>query len=418
MADDQTRIMDSSAADAVAYGSRDAVDLSGTRIGRYRIGPALGRGGGGAVYAAVDDSTGRECALKVLHPEASGRPELVARFLQEIEMLRELDHPNIVRLLDAARTPEGLPYFTMELLEGETIAQRLELRGRMMPDEVWSIIEPVLAALESAHRLGVVHRDLKAANVFVTQTDPVQVKLLDFGIAKLLRPDEGNEGLTTMGTLLGTVEAMAPEQIRCESVGPWTDIYAVGILMYQMLTARMPFHGLNTEELMRAHLEQPVPRPSVVAPVPPALDAIVVRCLQKHAADRFEDVTSLLEALRRALAPDGTREAESTDAPYIAVYVDGEALDEDEAFDLLDEVQDQVTQMGFEVVLEVGTTLLAMRALDGDASAEVDATRAQLEGVVEADAARLVVHAGSAVVEHGELVGGELADLEAWTAAA
>src|SRR5262249_10610393 len=169
-------------------------------------------------------------------------PEMVERFVREARAVNLIRHPNIVDIFDFGTTQDGRPYFVMELLEGRDLDSLLRTDGRLSPDETFEILDQVCAALSCAHEAGFVHRDLKAANVVVIQNADQRIaKLLDFGIAKLLQPDPALASLTTSARRLGTPHAMAPEQIRGDAVTPQTDIYAIGVLLYYMLTGRTPF---------------------------------------------------------------------------------------------------------------------------------------------------------------------------------
>ena len=187
----------------------------------------------------------------------------------------------------------------MELLEGIDLRSMLNERGRFPPAEVLEILEPVCSALQAAHDHGIVHRDLKASNIFIANAAAKRVvKLLDFGIAKLMHPDAGEGGLTVVGTRLGTSYTMAPEQIRGDGVDPRTDIYALGVVLYHLLTGQYPFRAETMTDIERQHLEAPPPRPSQAAPVPPALDAVVLRCMEKTPSAATRAVKAFIEALR------------------------------------------------------------------------------------------------------------------------
>jgi serine/threonine-protein kinase len=319
----------------------------------------------------------------------------------------------------------------MELLEGSSLGSIIERRGRLTPAQALAYLEPVCDALSAAHAAGVVHRDLKASNVAVTKDgDPPQVKLLDFGIAKLMRSAPGERGLTAVGQRIGTPHAMAPEQIRGEAVDQRVDIYALGVLLYQLLTGRYPFISADAVELERLHVEAPPPRPSALAPVSAEIDGIVLRCLEKRAQRRFANVHAFAEALRAAV--HGTQTTPAAGRQGVAVNVDLRiAGNEDEALlaglvQLLDETELQLLEAGYSLYLQTGSALLGVKPLPEDAEAALEERKAAL-----ALARRLVaplsrpgmdprlklsvqVHVAPAEIREGEVVGGPLVDVESW----
>ena len=264
-----------------------------TQVGDYQIQDELGRGGMGVVHRALGPEG--PCALKVL---SRGRD--AARFAQEIELVRRLDHPAIVRLLDAGVTPDGHPYMALELVDGEPLSARLA-QGPLPPPLATRLAGELAAALAHAHERGVIHRDLKPGNVLITRDG--QLKLLDFGIGKRLSQ---LEQLTQTGELLGTPAYMAPEQARSDkrAIGPATDVYAFGATLYAMLTGAPPFRARNTMALLHALLNLTPKPPSALQPgIDPRLDAICLRCLAKRPDERYPHARALAEALRELEAP-------------------------------------------------------------------------------------------------------------------
>jgi eukaryotic-like serine/threonine-protein kinase len=250
------------------------------------------------------------------------------------------------------------------------------------------IISLVCSALDAAHSAGVVHRDLKANNVNVATRDGrYVVKLLDFGIAKLLAPDENAAGLTQAGSRLGTATAMSPEQIRGEPVDQRTDIYALGVLIFHMLTGRYPFLAPTAQETDRMNLEAPVPRPSQSVPATPALDAVVLRCMEKIPDRRYQSAKAVLEALRAAV--EGSSATLETVRPRqaIAVFIDVrtpaemDGADEslfDDVADVLDLAERMLNEGGLSSLLHTGTSLLSARVLsDQTATAREEETQAR-----------------------------------------
>ena len=285
-------------------------------MGPYLIHSTLGSGGGGQVYRAEHRLLGRSVAIKVLHAENACSHEGLARFVREARVVNMIRHPAIVDIYEFGELPDARPYFVMELLEGSDVNQLINSQGRFDPQDMLQIITLVCSALDAAHSAGVVHRDLKANNVNVAIRDGrYVVKLLDFGIAKLLAPDENTAGLTQAGSRLGTATAMSPEQIRGEPVDQRTDIYALGVLIFHMLTGRYPFLAPTAQETDRMNLEAPAPRPSQSVPATPALDAVVLRCMEKIPDRRYQSAKAVLEALRAAVEGSAATQRDGAPAP-------------------------------------------------------------------------------------------------------
>jgi len=272
--------------------------LVGRRLGRYEIQAPLGRGGMASVYRALDLNLRRQVALKVLLAPA-GADDSAGRFLREAQTLASLHHPHIVRVYDYGEQ-DNMRYIVQELLPGPTLAQELDAlraQGRTMPlPDVEQVISQVAAALDYAHGRGVIHRDLKPANLI--RNAEGAVVLADFGIAKV------TEALahTQTGVVVGTPTYIAPEQAGGRPVTPATDIYALGVVLFELLTGRPPFQRDSPLAVAVAHLSDPPPAPSALRPhLPPALDAVVLRALAKEPAGRFASAGELAAALRQAL---------------------------------------------------------------------------------------------------------------------
>ena len=280
---------------------------------RYRMDAVLGAGGVGVVYRGTHTHLNRPVAIKVLHPHFGEIEDLRRRFEREAKALSTLAHPNIVAISDYG-IADGMPYLAMELLEGRTLAELLDGDGPPEPDVAIDIVRQILRGLAFAHTHKIVHRDLKPANVFLVALPdaPNHVKLLDFGLAKVFSLDEDqspNEPtLTKMGTILGTPAYMSPEQAAGVAVDERTDVYAVGVLFFELLTGRFPFDGETRADILRAHIVNDVPHPSEVRPgleVSHATDALIRRAMAKNRAGRFADGTSMLaavDALERPIA--------------------------------------------------------------------------------------------------------------------
>ncbi|MEZ4221865.1 MAG: protein kinase [Polyangiaceae bacterium] len=213
--------------------------------GKYRVLRLIGDGGMGAVYEAHHQMLGTNVALKFLHPELAKRPGLSSRFLQEARVSARIQSPHVTRVTDVDQTPSGVPFIVMELLSGESLQSLLDRRSKLPRDQAIDFALQILAGLEAAHALGVVHRDLKPDNVFITpSTGGPVVKLLDFGIAKLYDTSEYKKGLTRPGAIMGTPEYMAPEQLySADKVDHRADLYSLGVLLYEMLAGERPAYG-------------------------------------------------------------------------------------------------------------------------------------------------------------------------------
>jgi Protein kinase domain/Sulfatase-modifying factor enzyme 1 len=266
--------------------------MLGRELGNYVIGALLGRGGMGVVYAGKHRFLGTPVAIKLLHKTSSGDANIAQRFFQEAKSALAIDHPNIIRVLDFGEAPDQSLYLVMELLDGLSLSQALAANGRFDEKQAVRTIATVCDALAAAHANGVTHRDLKPDNIFVTRAG--EIKVLDFGIAKMA--DAG--AATQTGTLMGTPAYMSPEQCRdAKAAGPPTDIYAVGIILFELLTGRIPFDGDFTGLLVK-HLFDAPPRPSSLAPMSPEIEALVLECLEKKPEARPQSMASLRDRLR------------------------------------------------------------------------------------------------------------------------
>jgi TonB family protein len=281
-----------------------------TLNGRFSITEPIGVGGMGKVYRAVQAPLDRVVALKVLNPSFNSTkdPGFQQRFLREASLTSKLRHPNTVTVIDYGQTDDGIYYIAMEYLEGRTLAQVLTQTGPLPWSRVINIGQQVCRSLREAHSLGIVHRDLKPANVILlNESDQDLVKVLDFGLVKSIAPVAEGEGaispeITQSGTFLGSPQYMAPEQAR-NVADARSDIYSLGVMLYQMLQGRPPFIARDPLELIFSHCKEPPPpfnslRPYL--PVPPDIEAVVMRCLEKDPARRYQSMDELLEAMRTA----------------------------------------------------------------------------------------------------------------------
>jgi len=275
----------------------DAYLEAGTVLGEYRIEGQIGEGGMGVVYAAVHPLIGKRAAVKVLKAELCRSAFNVERFIDEARIVNQIGHPNIVDVFAFGQTTDGRSYFVMEWLKGESLRARIA-RSRLDLDEICEVIRPLARALEAAHEQGVIHRDLKPDNIFLVELrgEVPRVKLLDFGIAKLAREEHRMERTAT-GAMVGTPQYIAPEQAKGYSIDHRVDIYALGGILFELLTGRSPFVADNAMEMVAKHLMEAPPRPSTLTYVPPELDDLVLRMLSKDPDGRptLAEVATVIE---------------------------------------------------------------------------------------------------------------------------
>lgn len=268
---------------------------------RYRVDAVIGRGGFGVVYRGTQLAMGRPVAIKVLRPESSTDIEHVRRFQHEARATSAIEHPNVMRVYDFGQTDDGGLYLVSEFLEGEALDVLLKREQVLRPERAVSIGEQVLQALEAAHEAGVVHRDLKPANLIVRRLRDGRdvVKVLDFGIVKFMGPSrDGVESLTATGKTIGTPAYMSPEQAQAQEVDGRADLYSFGVVLYEMLSGRLPFAGTAIDQLI-GHIKRqppPVPHPPKWV-IPATLGKLVMRCLEKSPGRRPATATSLRQEL-------------------------------------------------------------------------------------------------------------------------
>jgi serine/threonine-protein kinase len=265
-------------------------DLGRQWFGDFQLLELLGRGGMASVYRA--DRGGELVALKRPLTAFLENPDFVKRFEREADIGRTLNHPNIVRILERGDV-EGVPYFTMELVVGQTLQGLLKTRGALEPQAAAGVVAQAAEALDLAHGKGVIHRDLKPSNIMLLPDGTA--KVMDFGIASARR----FEGLTATGDFLGTPDYVAPEVIEGSDAEPRSDLYSLGIVFYELLTGRRPFTGDTPFAILKKHCTETPPPPSRLrGDVPQDLDAVVVRLLEKEPAARFKDAEELVVTLR------------------------------------------------------------------------------------------------------------------------
>ncbi|MHA7627778.1 serine/threonine-protein kinase [Corallococcus sp. M7] len=296
--------------------------LIGLKLGEYELRARIGVGGMGLVYEGIQPLIGKRVAVKVLRPELAHSSEQVARLLAEARAVNAIRHRGIIDIFGFGQLPDGRQYIVMEYLEGQPLDAILAEKGRLPVPEALSLLDEVLAALGAAHGAGVVHRDLKPSNIFlVRQPDGSRyVKLLDFGLAKRGEGPTGRTAQTRTDMVVGTPEYMAPEQARGQSVGPMTDLYAMGVVTFEIVTGRLPFIGSSPVDLLMKHVEARPPRPSEFVPdLPPAVDAFILQMLTKDPETRPNSADPLrqhLAKLRRTLR--ATRTNPTAPAPVEA----------------------------------------------------------------------------------------------------
>jgi serine/threonine-protein kinase len=294
---------------------------------KYEIISLLGEGGMGAVYMAKHTQVGKRFAIKLLHEQFAHHAEMVERFMREARAAGEVGHDNIIEIYDIGRDASGAIYMVMEVLKGSSLEDVVQAQPIPYPLATYILLQ-VLSALEAAHARGIVHRDMKPDNVFLTTVagQPNFVKVLDFGIAKI-KSGEGGHGLTQTGTMMGTPYYMSPEQAKgSKDIDHRTDLYACGVMFYQMLTGRFPFEAPNIPALLvKITSEEPVPVEQISPEIPPDIAAAIRRSMSKEAEDRFQSASEFAQAIRAYAQQDvalqglaAARPAFDTGAPITA----------------------------------------------------------------------------------------------------
>ena len=297
-------------------GAAGASSIIGQTLGQFRITGLLGEGGMGQVYRAEHVLIGRKAAIKVLAPEVASDKDVVSRFFNEARAVNDIRHPNIVEVTDFGHFGTQ-PYIVMELLEGETLEERLVRAGALDPVAAAQIVAQIASAVGAAHEHGMVHRDLKPANIFLCQHPdyPDFVKVLDFGIAKLTATrDQVSGHRTACGAIIGTPAYMSPEQCLGDAnLDHRSDIYALGVVTYQMMTGQRPFEAEAAGRLIMLHVQAKPPAPCAINPaLPPAVGAVILRALEKQREHRF----ARLREFRDALSAAAARVPAARDAPH------------------------------------------------------------------------------------------------------
>ncbi|MDQ3806451.1 MAG: serine/threonine protein kinase, partial [Acidobacteriota bacterium] len=256
--------------------------MIGQIVGNYKIEQKLGEGGMGAVYRGIDMMIEREVAIKVLRAELASQPQVVERFRSEAVTLAKLNHPNIATLYSFMRQGENF-FMVLEFVRGATLDQVIQQRGALPVEQAVPLFCQVLDGIQHAHEYGIIHRDIKPANMMLTERG--NLKVLDFGIARIL----GTARMTRQGNVIGTIEYMSPEQVKGLETDARSDIYSLGMLLYEMLTGRIPFDITNEFELMKAQIEQMPVAPRQLNPaIPESVEQAIGRAIAKDPAHRFQ----------------------------------------------------------------------------------------------------------------------------------
>lgn len=408
----------------------------GDAVGPYVIDALCGAGGFGSVFRA-HDAGGRAVALKMLHWYLAGDAQVALRFQQEVRAARSVRHPSVVTIYDEGVAKTAQPYYTMEWLEGRTLKHELETRSPMTLPDAAAILRPLCGGLAAAHAAGVVHRDLKPSNVMLVPRDGERVPVLvDFGIAKVFETDTGRSLAHTRSDVrVGSPHIMAPEQIRGGKIDGRTDIYALGALLYSMLTCRPPFPSGDPLELQMMHLESPPPRASAFAPVPEAVDLVIATCMSKAQDDRYASVADLLDAVEAIASGRGGVRGNSApvqrESPAFAVHLSARADgDSDEALDAMDALieaaRDALLAEGFDIVTDTSDGFVAVTLLSPEPATARSQRRALLDRLLALGSAAtagvsvsVAAHVGSVTLTRSggaaQYVDGDVLRTHEWT---
>lgn len=273
------------------YGSAAVLQIGDLLGGRYEILQLLGEGGMGAVYKASDRELNRFVALKVIRPELASNPSILARFKQELLLAHQVTHRNVIRIYDISEA-SGVKFITMEYIEGQDLRTLIREKKKFAPEEAVDVIQQVCQALDAAHSAGVIHRDLKPQNIMQDGTGRILV--MDFGLARTV----GGDGMTQTGALVGTMEYMSPEQALAKEIDQRSDIFALGLILYEMLTGKTPFHAESAlASLIKRTQERAIPVSDIDGQIPGALSGIVSKCLERDVQQRYQSASAILADL-------------------------------------------------------------------------------------------------------------------------
>lgn len=294
--------------------------LLGVRLGDYVLQQEIGRGGMGVVYRAEQPLIGKTVAVKIVRGELLDTPEHMQRLLREARAVNAVHHRGIIDIFSFGSMPDGRQYLVMEYLKGVPLSQHIADAGKLPPQDALGLLEEIVDALAAAHAAGVVHRDLKPSNIFLVQQagGGQYVKLLDFGMAKQGLSKGRSAPQTAVGLWAGTPQYMSPEQVRGDLVGPKTDLYALGVVAFEMVTGRLPFEAANQAKHMLAHVEEQPPAPADIEPsVPPEVSVFILKLLAKEPDERpsAADAREEIKHLKKVLAEPQTNPARPAGKP-------------------------------------------------------------------------------------------------------
>ena len=365
------------------------------QIPGFKLDRLAGEGGFGQVWLARRDGDRERVAIKVLHLELVRSIDALTRFQRELDAISRLQHPNVVRALDHGTLSDGRPFIVLEYIEGPSLREVIHERGSISPADTFEILEPLCDALAIAHDAGLVHRDVKASNVILAKQDgKLRPVLLDFGLVKLL--DQAGPGLTSSRSMLGTPAAMAPEQMRGQPVDARTDVYALGLLAYHMLTGQPAFGGGPGVVQTYLQIHGARPRPSAKVDIDPAIDEPISRALAPEPGDRYQSARELIEALRAVVHPATGRD----EVEVIALYVEA-------AVAVVDKTKELAARSGMTIALAAPDSVLAVARRDRVDTARLKSeleTLGDLHGAIGVTRATL----------NGDVVDGPALDVEGW----
>jgi serine/threonine-protein kinase len=362
----------------------------------FQIDRMIGEGGFGQVWRAYRDPDREPVAIKILHLELVRSNDAMTRFQRELDAIQRLRLPNVVRALDHGAIADGRPYLVLEFIEGPSLREVLLERGALPPREMMEILEPLCDALAVAHDAGLVHRDVKPSNVILARDESGRLRpvLLDFGLVKLV--DQVGPGLTSSRSMLGTPAAMAPEQMRGQPVDARTDVYALGLLVYHILTGQPAFGGAPgvVQSYLQVHGARP--RPSNKVDIDPAIDEPVARALAPDPAARFDGARALYEALRAVIFP-----GEEPEVDVVALYIEAGS-------DVIEVARSLLMRVRMTIALTATDSILAVAPRDGLDLTELRVELAELAKVAKG------IALGMSRASLGHVVGGDALDVVSW----
>lgn len=362
----------------------------------YEVTGLLGEGGFGQVWRARRIADGADVAIKLLHLELIRSSDAMTRFGRELEAINRIQHRSVVRALGHGTLHDTRPYLVLEYVEGKSLRDVIAERKALPPLEMLAIFESICEALDVAHKAGLVHRDVKASNVIIAQdAQGLRPVLLDFGLVKLL--DDGGASLTSSRSMLGTPAAMAPEQLKGRPVDPRTDVYALGLLGFHMLTGLPAFGGVPGSVQMHLQEYGPRPKPSAKIDIDPAIDAPIAKALAPDPTKRFSTAIELLEALREVISPPAT----ASERDVRTFYAEGSPA-------VIARAADLASAAGMIIALPAPDSVLAVSSKPLDLEALVTAARSLV-----ADGARIAIGRSTASIG-GTSVDGPALDVESW----